>query len=440
MPRTALALSLVPFALVLWLMPATGDQDAAIHAVYARHPTNPARVLSVWSRPLFAVPYMLPARWGYGAMRVTTAIICAAAAWLTYLAARRIGLPRPWLAIPLTLLQPVLFQVGTDALTEPIFALTLAGGLYALACDRVRLGAVVLSFLPLARPEGPLVLVVVAALWIRDRRWKVLPLLGVGTAVWILACLVATGDPLYLQRTFPWVMSDPRRGPIWHYVVRWPLIVGIGLLPLWLAGLRSSLPLVRLGVLATGFVVIVHGLLFATGGFGSTGFDRYFATLAPFAALAGVAGVEALGARLRTWALAALLAVQAVQAWVWVDAPPVNHQPAATLEAVRRVPDRPILFADIFGYVFLGRDRLEIPIGDREAALAMIRTQPPGTCAVWDNLTGEWWYKLTIDDFVESGWTVTWERRDMLATPRAPLYSWVKRPERLFRQALLVKQ
>ena len=87
----ALAASLVLYLLVLALFPGTGDEDAAIHAIFARFPT-PERVLTIWSRPLFAALYLIPA-WlgGYLAMRITTVAICAATAWLTYLVARRAG-------------------------------------------------------------------------------------------------------------------------------------------------------------------------------------------------------------------------------------------------------------------------------------------------------------------------------------------------------------
>ncbi|HEX8704689.1 MAG TPA: hypothetical protein VF815_38005, partial [Myxococcaceae bacterium] len=119
----ALLAALVPYAVLLVGLPASGDQDAAIHAIYSRWPLdpNPApfpyRVLTVWSRPIFALAYALPGQLGFTAMRVFTVAVCAVTGWLVYLLARRLKLPHPWLAVPLTLLQPVMLQVGMDVMT-----------------------------------------------------------------------------------------------------------------------------------------------------------------------------------------------------------------------------------------------------------------------------------------------------------------------------------
>ena len=140
----ALVGSLLVYVAALALFPATGDQDAALHALHSLFPLEASRLLSVWSRPLFAVPYVIPAWIGYPAMRLCTAAISALAAWITYLAARRAALPRPWIAIPLVLLQPCLFVPGVDTMTEPIFALVLAAGLWAFVDGRLLLTAEVM--------------------------------------------------------------------------------------------------------------------------------------------------------------------------------------------------------------------------------------------------------------------------------------------------------
>jgi hypothetical protein len=231
-------------------LPATADQDAAMHAIYAIFPDNAARVLSVWSRPAFAVPYLLPAQLGYPAMRLTTVVLCAVAAWLVFRIAERLGMRRSWLAIPLVLLQPALLPVGVDTMTEPTFQLILAAGLLALVHERRLVAAIILSFLPLARPEGPFVLVVIGAVWLalavrdRDAR-RLLPIafLATGMVVWELGVIVITHDPHYLQSTFPWATGGAIRivnSPL-HYLKRWPRIIGIGTTILWLVGLKSWL-------------------------------------------------------------------------------------------------------------------------------------------------------------------------------------------------------
>ncbi len=475
----ALAASMLPYLLLLTLFRGGGDQDAAIHAVFALFP-SPDRILSLWARPLFAAPYVIPAQiGGYLAMRLTTTAICALAAWLTYLTARRVGVGSvAWLAIPLVLLQPAFLSVGTDAMTEPIFVLVFAAGLFALASHRTLTAAAVLSFLPLARPEGPFILLVLAAIWLpavgRDRRYiAAILLLGLGMVVWLLACLIVAGNATYLT-SIPWpahtvqVPTTFTSQQVLHYARRWPHIVGLGVFPLWLLGLRPSWrrPLLRTCVLVTFALLAVHTILYSAATMGSLGLDRYLATLAPAVALVATAGAAELAARIArrralVAVLAALLALETAHALVAFDSNWLDHMPAATLVAVREaesrldVADRPLVSADQYGYVFLengwGRDRL--PATAHDVTAGVIAGFPEGTVVLWDDVTGAWWFNLTIEDFTRRGYRLLWERRTMLDSPLSPfyerarssslgwLYYWFGVPStREMRQAVLVKE
>lgn len=481
----ALAACLSLYVLALVLYPSTGDQDAAIHAIYARFPLDPSRYLSVYARPLFAVPYLLPALAGYTAMRVTSVLLCGGAAWLTYLTARRLGMRQAWLAIPVVLFQPALLPVGVDAMTEPAFAFTLAAGFLALAHGWRATAAAVLSFLPLARPEGPFVIACVALSWLpaalgdvrrggwgdAARHW--LPrflLFGLGLLVWWVGATAWTGSATFLRDTFPWQSgAHPGRGTWYHYVERWPRIVGWSALVLWFAGLRSSLRSYVLGlsVAITVVLFVLHTYLYMTGVLGSTGFDRYFAAIAPLVALVAVAGGDALARKLpeRWWtaAIGPLLAIAALQAFISIDSHPGSYMGRATLESVRQarrlVPDidrRPLLAADYFGYVFLDRDRdtTALPVGEHGVTAPLLDSYPPGTVVLWDNVTGDWWFHLAVEDFTARGYRLLWERRTELRSPLAELYvrkgspgwtQWVQKtwgtwPYRDFRQAVLVKE
>jgi hypothetical protein len=334
----------------------------------------------------------------------------------------------------------VLLPVGIDTMTEPTFALILAAGLLALAHERRVLAAVLLSFLPLARPEGPFVLAVMAVAWlpsaVRDaRQWLPIVLLATGMLVWELSVLLITHDPKYLQSTFPWSAAEAARivNPPLHYVTRWPHIIGLGTLPLWLLGLWSSRrsPFLRLLVAITAFVFVVHSYLFATGNLASTGFDRYFAALAPLTAIIALAGLDLLSTRVPQAAIriaVVLLALDAVQGLIAVDSNPYNHVPAATLEMARRVAPRVragthLLSADHFGYVFLGvDDRNQLPVGDHARSAAAIDTLPAGTIVVWDNVTGDWWYHLAASDFTARNYRVLSTRHFTLESPLGEYY------------------
>jgi hypothetical protein len=467
----ALALSLALYGLALALVPGIGDEDAALHAMYTRFPTDPSRLLSVWSRPAFAILYLLPAQFGYFAMRVFTVGVCALAAWLTYRVAVRLGLRYAWMAIPLVLLQPCLFGVGMDTMTEPVFALVLAGGLLAFASDRLLLAAAIWSFLPLARPEGPFILVLLAVLWLprvlHSRRYlAAILLLGLGMVVWELVCYAVTRDWRYLIDTFPWTPTSPVHGTLLHYVRRWPVIVGWGVLPLSLAGLwpgrRDRVQ--RLCVLMVLTVLALHTLLFAFGKMASWGYDRYFATLAPanaLIALAGLAWLGTLAPRTMAYVTGLVLVLQGWQAFTTLVFQPMNYMAGATREAIvlaGRLVDlgtHHVLTADRFGYVFLDDDwgSYVLPVGSHDASVAAIDTLPSGTIVLWDDMVGDWWFHLSFEDFTARGYHLIWSRETTLGSPIAAalertrafhngrLYPWLGvGTTRPMRQALLIRE
>ncbi len=424
------------------MFPSSDDQDAAIHALYARFPDDPVRVLGIFARPLFATVYVIPGLIGYPAMRVFTLLVCLAMAWLTYRAAERAGLAFAWLAIPFVLTQPALYQLGTETMTEPIFALTLAGGLYALAGGREIVAALVLSLLPLARPEGPVVLVTTAACWasraLASRKTRLaIVLLAAGTALWQVAWTLTTGDVRYIGHTLPWAFDTSAiHGDPLHYLIHWPAIIGLGVLPLWLIGavVGRRMPLLRLAVAITLAVLTVHTYLWAAGRLASWGFDRYFATLAPCTALLATAGLGALTKRRAAVAAglaAPLLILQAAQAFLYVDMNSNNYVAAATKEAVDHararidLRGRPVLSADHFGYVFadVGAGSAQLPVGDSSTVSRYLSQQPAGTVVLWDDLTGETWYHLTADAIVGLGYRMLWDRKgEQVGSPRVPTY------------------
>jgi hypothetical protein len=175
----------------------------------------------------------------------------------------------------------------------------------------------------------------------------------------------------------------------------------------------------------------VHSYLFATGSLGSTGFDRYFASLAPLTAIIALAGVDTLmtrAPRIGLRLVAVALALDVAGGMITLDANPYNHVPAATLELARLASPRVragahVLSADHFGYVFLGvNDSNRLPVSDPAGSAAAIDTMPAGTVVLWDNVTGDWWYHLSASDFTARGYRVLSERHLTLESPLGEYY------------------
>jgi hypothetical protein len=207
-----------PYAALLWLAACLGSglalvilypdsyqQDGGHHFIFARWAwQHPELFVSVWQRPLFSLVHAVPALGGYEVSRCWAVMISTAGAAMTWLTARRMGLANSWRCIPFYLLQPALFLMWGDTMTEPLFATVLSAALLAHFSGRLRLGAVLASLLIGARPEGAFVALVWGLMMLGNPalaksllcRARCSLLLAVGLVSWVLAAWAISGDRL----------------------------------------------------------------------------------------------------------------------------------------------------------------------------------------------------------------------------------------------------
>jgi hypothetical protein len=140
---------------LIFLFPGSPEQDSGYHFAMAQAAwREPAYFVKVWARPLYTLAFAGPALGGLQTARFCALAISLLIAWQTWKLARDLRLERTWLIVPLLFAQPTFFELFTDLLTEPIFALTFVIALRLHLLGRVKLGMLVASLLPLARPEG----------------------------------------------------------------------------------------------------------------------------------------------------------------------------------------------------------------------------------------------------------------------------------------------
>jgi len=419
--------------ILLALYPKSAEPDGGFHFLKARWAfAHPAYFVDVWARPLFQLAFALPSQVGFMPARIFGLAISLAAAWHTFRLAGELGLPRPWMAIPLLFLQPVWLVYASDTMTEPLFALVLAVALRLHLSGRVLPGMLVASLLPLARLEG-VVLVGLWAVWILgkadprplQKRLLELAVLGSGAGAWWLAALAITRDPLYLIHHWPSIWNPAGvtygRGPVYAFLRVMPEVVGpIFLIP-FVAGLVILLKRRMHGTIVSCFLVVfvLHSALWATGRFGSTGFPRYLMCVAPASALIALAGwnwlAEALAARcpatIRAIGVAAVT-VSLVQALYYVDAQPRTRDHSFMVELAGMFNAAPEPFTKLawsqpHACILFDRDPEENPLwtGDREKNLALLRALPKGTLICWDRDIGGSWHHLTEEDFYAEGFS-----------------------------------
>ncbi|WP_019947524.1 hypothetical protein [Hymenobacter aerophilus] len=291
--------------------------DSIYHFQFAQYAfKHPHNLMESWSKPLVVALMAGPAQLGLRGVMVLQCLLVAAAAALAYRAARELRLPWPWLAIAACYAAPDYFLMQFSGLTEPLFSLLLVAGVTLALVRRPALGAAVLSWLPMARSEGFLLLGVYGLYLLLSRQWRALPWLGLGFGFYGLLGLAVYHDffwlltqnayPLYnlnyafargnnhashfllgLADTFGWVQF----GLFWLGA----LAVAAGLArPVW----RHRQPrLLAETVLVYGSIVVfigAHTIFWVYGIFGSIGLVRVLCSLMPLLSLVVLRGVQLL--------------------------------------------------------------------------------------------------------------------------------------------------
>jgi hypothetical protein len=241
---------------LLWvwaiLFPQTGDGDAIMHFMCARDGLwYPRDLMGSWARVGSKLPLLIPAQFGILAARWTSAVISIICVWQTMRLADDLKLKRAILAGPLLIFQSAVFALAGDTMTEISLALGLVIAIRFWFHRKPLASCLVISFLPTVRPEG----FFFCAMWgllvlgspnvgsISRRTVSVLSL-GLGAALWAIACWIICGDPRYFYHGgWAWPADSMPifgHGSFFAHINRWPLYCGPILFPLFLIGLPEE--------------------------------------------------------------------------------------------------------------------------------------------------------------------------------------------------------
>jgi hypothetical protein len=432
------------------------QQDGGVHYIFARWAwTHHEMFVGVWTRPLFTFVYAFPALLGYQASRLFSVLLSVAAAWQTWRLAKHYKLERPELTIPFLFLQPSFFLLCSETMTEIIFAFVFVVALYLYEKGFVKIGAVVASFMLLARPEGFLLGVMWGVWMLFDKRvgekfwqrifWSLL--LATGGVVWIVASWAITGDVLYIKHNWPpqWQSAAYGSGYIFGYMIRLPEIVGPLLIPPFIVGLVVLILRKKLTYTTTSFLTlfVLHSIFWRFGIFGSAGYPRYFVCVAPAIAIITLNGWNEIATKcgnthevsvflrpyfvrasalypktfsylfnLQTATTVLVLLISFWLCFLYVDAAAWSRDARAVKEMYNwfKQNERPVtkfVWSQAYQNVLFDRDPFEKPnfaYDDRETNLKIFRELPKGTLVFWDDRTGWAWHAVSADDIESLGY------------------------------------
>lgn len=285
-----------------------GGQDSWNHYLFARFaPQHPELILDQWAKTLFTLPAIPFAQMGINGVIVMNLLCIFFTAYFSYLCARRLDMKYPWLAAAFFLFHPIVFSNGVSSLTEPLNALVLVVIFYLYITERNFTATVLASLLPYFRSEGYVLLIAFIIYLLAFRKWKFIPLLFTGMALFMLIGYLVYNNWFWVFSSNPYVEQEIKgtfrpMGALFHYIRSQKGIWGIPI-TLMLCGSVLILAVYTFKIvkrrttnikmsfnywlvlpLFLGFL-LVHSIIWYLGSMGSHGLTRVFFMVAPATAL-----------------------------------------------------------------------------------------------------------------------------------------------------------
>lgn len=295
-------------ALVITLFNGTGDSgDSILHYLFAKSaPKHPELYFNHWAKPVFTLLASPFAQFGFIGMKIFNALVVLMTIVLTHRTAVNWQLKRPIFAALLIACAPLLIRHTFSGLTEPLFALFIAAGMFYTSRNKWAVACALVSFLPFVRSEGLIVITAFGLLLLVRRQWKAIPWLLFGHLVYSVAGWFHYKDILWVFTKIPYATttSNYGNGDLFHFVDQLPFVIGIpsvlilaiGTLVLIVRWIRGQFNPNLHALILYGFLsyFIAHSMFWYLGIFNSMGLNRVLLGIIPFIAILGLVGVNTL--------------------------------------------------------------------------------------------------------------------------------------------------
>ena len=286
----------------------TGDSgDSPMHYLFAKYaPQHPELYFNHWAKPLFVLLASPFAQFGFVGLKVFNVLAVALTTLLTYRCAELLSIKNKLVVALILLFTPLYFVLTFSALTEPLFALFIAAGLYAVLKHRLTAGAIVVSLLPFIRSEGLIILGVFAFYFIVKKQWKVLPYLAFGHMFYAVAGFAVYKDLLWIFKKIPYAQlsSIYGQGELTHFVEQLYYTVGLPIYILfWIGSLVLVYKSIRKKISSEIFILVflgffafftAHTLFWYLGIFNSMGLKRVLIGVMPLLSIIAMIGFNFL--------------------------------------------------------------------------------------------------------------------------------------------------
>jgi hypothetical protein len=306
----------------------TGDSgDSVMHYLYSHYAfKHPVLFFDHWAKPVFVLLSAPFSAEGFTGMKLFNIACSVVSGFITYKIAVQLKLRSPLLVFAFFYFSPLYFKLLYSGLTEYLFSLVLIASYYLFQQKKHTIAAIIISFLPLVRSEGLLFFPVVVVILCVYRKFKLIPLLFAGLAIFSVLGSFVYRDLLWLFNTNPYAtLSSPYgHGHFYDMIFRLNYVIEKPIYILLATGIiavgynfirRSSGDNFILFVLISFIVFFVsHSLFWWLGIFNSFGLPRVFICVMPLIALLALQGLDVivgffsqLGGRIATMVMVAIV-------------------------------------------------------------------------------------------------------------------------------------
>ncbi|MEI6020119.1 MAG: hypothetical protein WCR21_03245 [Bacteroidota bacterium] len=295
-------------AVIIYFFNGTGDVgDSIAHYLFAKWaPYHHELYFDHWAKPVFVLLASPFAQFGFVGMKFFNVIINLCTILLTYKLAEHLGLKNSKLILLILLFSPLYYILTFSGLTEPLFALFVALGLYFVHLKKNFTAFTIISFLPYVRSEGLIIIGVFALYGIYQSHWKYLPFLLLGSFVYGIAGYFVYHDVLWVFTKIPYakLSSVYGNGTLFHFVDKLVNVCGvpiygmfwIGFLVMIYHSFKSKSNAYTTVLIWFGFVAFftAHSLFWYLGIFNSMGLQRVLICMMPMLAIMALYGFNFL--------------------------------------------------------------------------------------------------------------------------------------------------
>jgi len=281
--------------------------DNITHYIISRYSFySPHLFLDHWGKPVFTLLSSPFSQFGFKGLVFFNIIAGLTSSYFAYLIAKTLNYKHPWLAIPFVTLAPYFFMLHFTGLTEILFSTVLTASVYFALKNKYCIAALIISFIPLVRTEGIILLPFFFLFFIMRKRIPAMLLLSAGLIIYSFIGGFYYHDFLWLLHKNPYNVSGSvyGSGTFYHFFQNFKLIMGWPLFIFFIAGIfywgfsaykrKQERQIVReemmLILLPFFTYFLLHSFLWWKGLGGSMGLLRVIVGVIPLASLVCLMG------------------------------------------------------------------------------------------------------------------------------------------------------